>query len=92
MSAKPCACGHDQHDHDWWGWGPCLACGCQRFGEAARAASGMNELQRAEYRSIRADWSQRWFYTARRAFELARAPGMFSVSRETFYRTVRIFE
>lgn len=38
MSAKPCACGHDQHDHDWWGWGPCLACGCQSFAEVAGAA------------------------------------------------------
>ena len=26
-----CACGHDSHDHDWWGWGECLQCACPKF-------------------------------------------------------------
>lgn len=36
--AFPCRCGHDRRDHDEWGWGPCLACKCERFGEAPKLA------------------------------------------------------
>lgn len=34
--AIPCDCGHDRRDHDEWGWGQCLACGCQRFVDAPK--------------------------------------------------------
>lgn len=50
----------------------------------------MNDLQRDFYRRLRAPWGQRWFYTAEKAYELARNAELFSVSRADFYRRVKL--
>lgn len=50
----------------------------------------MTDLQRAFYHQLRKEWGQRWWYTARRAFDLARSSEPFAVSRLAFYRSVRL--
>lgn len=50
----------------------------------------LTDLQRAHFRLLRKEWGQRWWYTASRAFELARTAQLFAVSRTDFYRRVRL--
>jgi hypothetical protein len=50
----------------------------------------LTDLQRAHYHQLRKEWGQRWWYTARRAYDLASRAELFAVSRTDFYRRVRL--
>lgn len=50
----------------------------------------LTDLQRAYFHLLRREWGQRWWYTASRAFDLARRAELFVVSRTDFYRRVRL--